>query len=88
MGYSKLGAQLQRIDQLRLEGTPTALKFGTGSFTVMSWFKTTGTVMGRMVSMGVSSYSTGFDLGVNTSGTCSTGCVGVELGGGSKANTV
>ncbi len=69
-------------------GTPTALKFGTGSFTVMSWFKTTGTVMGRMVSMGVSSYSTGFDLGVNTSGTCSTGCVGAELGGGSKANTV
>ena len=69
-------------------GTPTTLKFGTGSFTVISWFKTTATVFERIVSTGVSGYSNGFDLGVNTTNTCSAGCIGAELGGGSKAATV
>ena len=69
-------------------GTPATLKFGVGSFTVMSWFKTTATVYERIVSTGVSGYSTGFDLGVNTPLTCSTGCVGAEIGGGSQAATV
>ena len=69
-------------------GTPATLKFGVGSFTVMSWFKTTATVYERIVSTGMSGYSNGFDLGVNTPLTCSTGCVGAEIGGGSQAATV
>jgi Concanavalin A-like lectin/glucanases superfamily/NHL repeat len=69
-------------------GTPATLKFGVGSFTIMSWFKTTATASERIVSTGVSSWSNGFDLGVNTTGACSAGCVGAEIGGGSKAASV
>ena len=67
---------------------PTALKFGASSFTVINWFKTTSTTMGRMVSEGVFSYSTGFDLTINVTNTCSAGCVGGELGGGNPGATV
>ena len=69
-------------------GTPASLKFGVGSFTVMSWFKTTATTFQRIVSTGVYGYSNGFDLGVNTTGTCNTGCVGAEIGGGSQAASI
>ncbi len=69
-------------------GTPTALKLGSSSFTVMSWFKTTQTTMGRMVNTGVIGYSAGFDLTVNVAYTCNAGCVGAELGGGSQGTTV
>jgi hypothetical protein len=73
-------------------GTPAALKFGTGSFSAMTWFKTTGTPtsVGRMVSTGIGvvggvpSYSPGFDLSLNL--TC-TGCVSVEVGGGGSSAT-
>ena len=69
-------------------GTPSTLKFGVGSFTIMSWFKTTSTAFGRMVGTGMNSFSNGFDLSVNTTNACSAGCVGAELGGGSKAASV
>ncbi len=69
-------------------GTPTPLKFGATSFTVMSWFKTSQTTIGRMVGEGVNSYSTGFDLSVSTTSTCSAGCVSAEIGGGSQGASV
>ncbi len=63
-------------------GTPSALQFGTGSFTVMSWFKTTTTTFSRLVDMGLNSWANGYDLSINIPTDCTNGCIGAEIGAG------
>ncbi len=72
-------------------GAPTALQFGTGSFTIMSWFQTSSTAFQRMADMGMDSWDTGFELSFDESNSCpssTTGCVTAAIGGGSSATSL
>jgi Concanavalin A-like lectin/glucanases superfamily/NHL repeat len=70
-------------------GSPTVLKFGISSFTVISWFKTSNTTgLNRMVSMGDYGWTTGYFTSVGPYPSGCTGCVGGGLGGGTQATSL
>jgi hypothetical protein len=69
-------------------GTPSTLEFNNTSFSIVSWFNTTTTSTTRIAGSGLSTWNSGFSLGLNSS-SCSTGCVAGDLGAnGTQANTV
>jgi hypothetical protein len=62
--------------------SPAALQFGTGSFTVMAWFKipTTAGANTRVVSTGNNGSSSGYYIGLGSSGCGASTCVSGGLG--------
>jgi alpha-L-arabinofuranosidase len=70
-------------------GNHASLNFGTGSFSITSWFKTSArSGQQRIDSKGYDGWSNGYFLGLGANSAARTGSIGGGIGGGTQASSL